>query len=322
MKKTENKMISSLRLAEICGVTQGTVDRALHNRAGINPETRQRILAAARYHGYVPHPAVGELLRGTCRNLIALVPKFNGHFFMDLVTAIQEGVCRLGYRLLISAVSDEAGTLETLGEFAARRFPAAIIIPPVDNLKIPAPLAGAIKIISLLSPCQGKGTFFITPDEEQTGRDAVKFLTSKGHRHILHLTFQREAYAISARQRGYEKAMMGRGLKPRVLRQPAEDDLIELIRRENITALFCHNDWLALSAMRVLARHGLKTPENISVLGVDNSPSFTALFPDITTLEYPVGWVREQVCRVICGKRQSVTPPKFKLIERKTIRAI
>jgi DNA-binding LacI/PurR family transcriptional regulator len=243
---------------------------------------------------------------------------------MDLVTAIQEGVAGLGYRLIIGAVSDEAGSLETLREFAARRFPAAIIIPPVDNLKIPPPLAGAIKIISLLSPCMGKGkeTFFITPDEERTGRDAVKFLISKGHQNILHLTFRRQAYAISARQRGYERTMTARGLKPLVLRQPDDADLIETIRREGITALFCHNDWLALSAMRILARHGLKTPENISVLGVDNSPSFTALFPDITTLEYPVGWIREQVCRVIGGKKQSAIPPDFKLIERNTVRAI
>jgi len=315
-------MISSLRLAEICGVTQGTVDRALHNRPDINPETRRRILSAARRHGYVPHPAVRELLRGTCNNLIALVPKFNGHFFMDLVTAIQEGAAGLGYRLVIGAVSDEAGSLETLREFAARRFPAAIIIPPVDNLKIPPPLAGAIKIISLLSPCQGKGTFFITPDEERTGQDAVNFLISRGHQNILHLTFRRQAYGISARQRGYEKTMTARGLKPLVLRQPDDADLIETIRMEGITALFCHNDWLALSAMRILAQHGLKTPENISVLGVDNSPSFTALFPDITTLEYPVGWIREQVCRVIGGKKQNALPPAFKLIERNTVREI
>jgi LacI family transcriptional regulator len=315
-------MISSLRLAEICGVTQGTVDRALHNRPGINPATRRRILAAARRHGYAPHPAVGELLRGTCNNLIALVPKFNGHFFMDLVTAIQEGTHTLGYRLILGAVSDEGGSLETLREFAARRFPAAVIIPPVDNLKIPPPLAGSIKIISLLSPCRGKGTFFITPDEEQTGRDAVNLFVSRGHRNILHLTFRRQAYALSARQRGYEKEMTAQGLKPFALQQPGDPELIAVIRRANITALFCHNDWLALSAMRILERHGLKTPEDISVLGVDNSPSFTALFPDITTLEYPFGWIREQVVNVLCGKKPDITPPKFKLIERNTVKTI
>ena len=317
MKK---RVISSLRLAEMCGVTQGTVDRALHNRAGINPQTRQRVLAAARRHGYMPHPAARELLGGTCHSLIALVPKFNGHFFMDLVTAIQEGAAGLGYRLLIGAVANETDSLEALREFAARRFPAAIIIPPVDGLEIPPLLAGSIKVISLLSPCRGKGTVFITPNEEQTGRDAVKFLLSKGHRNILHLTFRRRAYAIAARQRGYEKAMTAHGLKPVVLRQPDEEKLIKTIKREGMTALFCHNDWLALSAMRILARRGLKTPENIAVLGVDNSPSFTALFPDITTLEYPLDWIREQVCRVIGGKRQSAQPPQFKLIERNTVK--
>ena len=50
-------MISSTGLAKICGVSQGTVDRALHDRPGIGEKTRARILAAVRKHGYQPHPA-------------------------------------------------------------------------------------------------------------------------------------------------------------------------------------------------------------------------------------------------------------------------
>ena len=51
-------MISSLELARICKVSQGTVDRALHDRPGVSLATKARILAAARRHGYRPHPGV------------------------------------------------------------------------------------------------------------------------------------------------------------------------------------------------------------------------------------------------------------------------
>ena len=56
------RMISSLELARICGVSQGTVDRALHSRGRISDQTRRRILEAARKHGYTPNPAARELV--------------------------------------------------------------------------------------------------------------------------------------------------------------------------------------------------------------------------------------------------------------------
>jgi DNA-binding LacI/PurR family transcriptional regulator len=174
-------------------------------------------------------------------------------------------------------------------------------------------------VISLLSPCRGRNTVFLSPNEQRTGRAAVVYLNGLGHRRIAHCTYTREAHAIRARRRGYELEMRKRGLRPLVLAGPTLARLhISSIREKGITALFCHNDWLALSAIRALAQHGFRVPADVSVLGVDNSPSFAALYPDITTMEYPADWIARQVARVVRGHRPERRPAALKLIERKT----
>src|SRR5476651_2203037 len=112
-----------------------------------------------------------------------------------------------------------------------------------------------MKLISLVSPCKGTNVWFLTPDETQTGADAVEYLYRRGHRAILHLTYTRRAHGVIAREKGYKLAMQQRGLKPIALARPDDAQLLSAIRAHHATALFCHNDWLAVSALRALEKN-------------------------------------------------------------------
>src|ERR1700744_2609682 len=114
-------MISSLELARRCGVSQGTVDRALHDRPGVSAKTREKILRVARQHGYRPHPGVRELLTGESRTVGALVPVVNNIFFMDLFSELDQALKQKGLRLQLTPVEDQAAFLEALEDCAARR---------------------------------------------------------------------------------------------------------------------------------------------------------------------------------------------------------
>lgn len=309
-------MISSLELARICGVSQGTVDRALHNRSGISAHTRKKILKAAEEHGYRPHPGALEILGKTSNTVGCVIPSINNIFFMDMLNTIRSGICDLNKRFVITPVGDCTEMLEVLHDFSARRCPAVVIVPPEDNIPIPPDITRNTTIICLLSPCRAENTHFLSPDEEITGRDAAAYLISKGHRRILHLTYSRNAYAINARNRGYARAMKNHNLTPVTLIEKEVTCLPDRIQREKATAIFCHNDWLALTAIRKLTTAGLRVPEDVSVLGVDNSPTFISLYPDITTLEYPSKWIRDQAVRIISGKKPLRKQIRFKIIER------
>ncbi len=312
-------MISSLELAKLCGVSQGTVDRALHNRKGISEKTKEKILAIAREHGYQPHPAALELLTGKSRMVAAIIPQFNSIFFMDLLSAIKQKIAESGFKLLIAQYDSPAELLELLRDFSARRFRASIIVPPGNGLEIPDNLCLKMKIITLLSPVTGRNVQFISPDEEQTGIDAVDFLVSRGRHRILHLTYRKsEYYAIKMRSAGYLKAMKKHGLKPEITTGDRKEKLLEIIRRSRADAIFCHNDWLALTALRHLEGAGYEIPEQISVAGVDNSPTFNSLFSGLTTMDYPREWIAGEILKVLSGKKLSDFPPRMRIILRNT----
>ena len=249
-------MISSLELARLCGVAQATVDRAIHNRPGIAPKTRQRILREAAKHGYRANPVASELLRGDSRVVGAVAPLFGRVFFNDLLAAIAVELATRDQRLFVAPVEDEAGFFDAVHEFAARRVRAMVVIPPGSGLTLTRKQAGGAPVASLISPC-GDYPKFISPDEQQTGVDAVEYLMRRGHRRIVHVTFARSAYAVEQRTAGYARAMQQHDCTPVVLRQADEAAILRTLREHRPTAWFCHNDWLAVRLLSVLHAAGM-----------------------------------------------------------------
>lgn len=315
-------MISSLELARECGISQGTVDRAIHNRPGVSAKTRQRVLRIARRHGYRPHPAARELLTGRSNMVGAILPTVNNIFFMDLFNEIGRALAVQNLRLHLTPVENRTAFLEVLEEFAARRCRFVLAIPPEDNIPIPQNLAASVSLLTLLSPCRGKGLHFLCPDEEQVGRDAVRYLYQKGHRRILHITSSRRAYAIATRTRGCRMTCTELGLPLQVIVDIDAEKFDRALKRGRPTAIFCHNDWLALQVLLLLSKKGVRVPGDVSILGVDNSPTLIALQPTLTTMAYPMAATVNAVLKLLAGQAASLQSERYKVVERETVRSL
>lgn len=93
--------ISTTRLAEICGVSQGTVDRALNNRKGINPNTKERILAVAKEYGYRPNIHATSLAGGKSMLIGVVVFDLENEYFSEILTKIEKYCSELGYAIVV-----------------------------------------------------------------------------------------------------------------------------------------------------------------------------------------------------------------------------
>jgi len=315
-------MISSLELARLCGVSQGTVDRALHGRAGISLKTRERILDLAQQHGYRPNPAARELITGQSGTVGAIIPSVNNIFFMDLFSEIGRRLKERNLRLQLTPVESRGDFLAALDDFAARRHRMALVIPPEEGIEVPPSVFKRMAVVSLVSPCKGDGVHFIAPDERETGRTAVRYLHGRGHRRILHLTYTRQSYAIEARADGYAEQARVPGLSQQVLVGVDRASLALAIKEGRPTAIFCHNDWLALTTLLLLSGMGLRVPEDISVLGVDNSPTLGAINPSLTTLAYRMESIGAAVLDVLDRKPAQLSGAPMQVVERATVRSI
>ncbi len=312
-------MISSLELARLCGVSQGTVDRALHDRPGISAATRERILKTAARRGYRPHPVARELLDGTRTLVGALAPAEGGIFFLDLMNEVRRALVRDGLRFYLYLFSDETDFFRGLDDFTARRCAALVAVPPREGLRLSARQTAGRPVVSLLSPCRGASVHLAAPDETEAGRLAVEYLWGRGHRRILHLTYHRRSTAMRERAEGYRRAMVKKGGAPSVRKAAEEADIVRAVAAGRPSAVFCHNDWLALKTIRALNHAGCRVPEDISVLGVDNSPTFARLCPDISTLQYPMTAVAERCLDFIRGKPCAGPVGRYQIVERRTV---
>jgi DNA-binding LacI/PurR family transcriptional regulator len=316
-------MISSLELAKLCGVSQGTVDRALHNRPGISAKTRERILKIAAEHGYQANPVATEMMQGKSIIVGGLVQSLNSVFFMDLFQAISRKLDAMGLRLHICCYDTPQTCEQLVNDFAARKAAGVILVPPLDtHWQIATPVLKSLPVISLIHSTGIEGIHAVHPDEVQTGKDAINGLIKQGHRHILMVDYDSHSPAVLQRAQGYEQAMNKAGLSPIRLCKPDTKTLLKNIRANNITAVFCHNDWLALEVIRQLNSATLRVPEDISVLGVDDSPTFITLCDQVTTMHYPADDIAEHVIAILNGKplKRRVKPCTW--VQRKSVRAI
>lgn len=314
-------MISSLELARLCGVSQGTVDRALHNRAGISSKTRDRILRVAREKGYQANPMATEMMQGRSVIVGGIAPSFNSVFFADLFQTIAIRLREVGLRLHICTYDNARTFVEVLTDFAARKSAGAVVIAPMSEpFEIAPPVLKSMPVVSLLNTLPNVKVPGVHPDEFRTGFDATRGLIDRGHRAIVMVDYAFDTPAIAQRASGYERAMRESALVPVRLCKPDRATLIETIRQRRATAIFCHNDWLALETIRQLHAEGLSVPGDVSVLGVDNSPTFTALCEDVTTMQYPFADIADHVAAIVQGRPRKGEIGPCKWVERGSVR--
>ncbi|MGY4859248.1 substrate-binding domain-containing protein [Cryobacterium sp. AP23] len=138
----------------------------------------------------------------------------------------------------------------------------------------------------------------IAPDENQIGRLATETLLAAGHTRIAHLTVSAAGRSSAGRQAGYTEAMMAAGLEPRVF--TGGDPGTSATGRaafaamlgagaDDVTAVFCFNDPMAMGIYQGAIRAGVSIPDDLSVVSVDDFvPIAAALLPGLTTVSLPL----------------------------------
>jgi LacI family transcriptional regulator len=292
MKDTENDS-SSVRLQDIadrCGVHKATVCRAIRgDRKNVSHEVAHRILTVAKEMGYDPDRnyaarrlSLSKSGQDVLNHMVALflpsefakVPYFQ-MMFQGIVDVLWEQ--RFG--LVIHDASQISKT-EVPYVFARGEIDAAIVVGNWNETVREHYHLGRSPVVSLILETPNCSS--VVPDAARGGYLAVKHLLDLGHRRIGHY-WNAESKTPRSRTAGYERACNERGLDPadvmydigawKFLDFPANDEvIISAIRRmPDLTAVIAVNDRSAAHITRVMERAGLGVPQDISVVGFDDT---------------------------------------------------
>ncbi|MCU1629764.1 MAG: transcriptional regulator, LacI family [Pseudonocardia sp.] len=275
-------------VAARAGVSPATVSRVFTQPDAVALETRRRVLAVADELHYTPHPVARSLARGCTGNLGIVVPDIANSFSAVVTKAVQQEAARDGYALFVSGSDELARDEEQWARAMAPQVDGLMLVSPLmsdDALRAlgPTPLVLSNRLLDALPSV-------VTDATEAVGH-AVEHLAALGHREIVYLAGP-EGFANTMRVRGYDGACRRLGLRPRRL-GPFNARFSDGVRAADLvlatpaTAVVAYNDEVAVGVLNRLVDRGLRVPDDLSVVGVDDTSLAEMVTPRLTTVRLP-----------------------------------
>lgn len=288
-------------VAREVGVHPSTVSRALNpSRARlVNPETRQAVEAAARRLGYRPHMGARGLQSGRTATVGVIAADLGNPFVTPIIHGLTASLEVAEMMPVIAETQDEHERFaRILDHMLSRRVDAVVAIATrAGDRQILEDAARIAPVVIAARPLPGSPLPQVLHDDAAGATLAAEHLHELGHRLVVQLrgpldvaNFERraEAFSDTCRRLGMSEIPL-----PEIGDRPISDEgrrLMEaLLQREATvpTAVFAHNDLMALGALAALKAAGRDVPADVSLIGYNDLPSMDLVAPPLTTIRYP-----------------------------------
>jgi len=264
-------------VAEKAGVSRALVSLVLNNSPKVSDQKRNAVLNAARELGYQPNLHARNLAQQRTQTIGVLVNDLHNPFFSEVVDGVEAEAELNQLRVLIlNGGRDPEREQQAIDTFIQFRVEALVLIGPrLDDEQLLSASRHA-PVIIVAAGRNHPDIDTITADDATGAHLAVNHLIQLGHRSILHIDGGANISA-KARRDAYVDAMRNAQLEPRVLIGSDEEDgarqpIRELVGTAELpTAIFAFNDLLAAGVLDELIDSGVAVPDQVSIVGYDNT---------------------------------------------------
>ncbi|MDN5563729.1 MAG: LacI family transcriptional regulator [Luteococcus sp.] len=283
---TSNRRPTMRDVAEAAGVSPALVSIIFRNAPGASEQTRQHVRDVAQRIGYVRDERA-RVLRNQRSTDIGVSFQTNQVFHSLLLDTLYEGVEDSEYNLVLSAHSPNRSEATALGSLVSYRCGAVILLGPALGREMLERLAAGTPVIGVAEELPAPHAWFAT-DDGPGFRDAITHLVGLGHRDIAFATSP--GAGAQRREASYRAAMAEHGLAARIeAAGMTEDDGARLAQRlleagSLPTAIIGFNDRCALGIIDYCLRCGTRVPEDLSVVGVDDSEVSRRFYAGLTSI--------------------------------------
>jgi LacI family transcriptional regulator, galactose operon repressor len=277
-------------VAEAAGVSTSTVSRALAMPHMVKPDTRERVQRAAERLGYTPNKAARGLITGRTGNLGLILPDLTNPFFPSVVKGVQAFARDLDYAVFIADTDEDPAAEAGLVRALSKQVDGLILCSPrmsEDDLRSVLPQTCIVLVNRRFA-----STPAVTFDNIGGIRQAVAHLEALGHRHLAWLAGPRTSWSNRERTRAMRAVASSSALKLTTVGHfppsfeggvAAADQVIA----SGATAVIAFNDLMALGVVSRVNTRGLRVPEDLSVVGIDDIPMSGMSNPGLTTVSLP-----------------------------------
>ncbi|PYZ99019.1 LacI family transcriptional regulator [Alteribacter lacisalsi] len=296
-------------IAKAAGVSVTTVSRALNGYSDVNEKTRIRIRKVADELNYSPNAVARSLVMSKTKTIGLLVSELNRSgakdmFMFEVMCGINDAASDNDYDLILFSTNPAKQQAKSYSQLCRERQVEGVIM---QGIKSHDPYLQ--EIIDSNIPCvlvdvelEGENVGHVTTDNVFGSQMAVKHLINLGHEKIAMLNGHDQAAVSRKRLSGYRKALEEAGIpfkEEYVMNGEFREDQAEtvafnfLTRNNEVTAMFCASDLMALGVLRAARRIGISVPEKLSIVGFDDITLAQYSHPQLTTIaqdKYQMGY--------------------------------
>lgn len=314
-------------VARAAGVSAMTVSRVINQGRNVRESTRAAVLEAVERLNYSPNTAARSLAAGEVTHIGLLYANPSAGYLAQFLIGALHAARSAGVHLVIESCESEDADeqAEVTRRFATSDVEGVVLPPPLsESQPILAELeAMQIPVVTVAMGSPRPESLNVRIDDHAAAMEMTRYLLELGHRTFGFIKGHPNIVASHDRHRGFCEALKEAGLDPdkAAVEQgyfSYRSGLIAgdriLSRVEPPTAIFASNDDMAAATMSVAHRRGLNVPEDLSIVGFDDTAIATSVWPELTTVKQPISAMAEAALELLITdlrRRRSGSPHKF-----------
>jgi LacI family repressor for deo operon, udp, cdd, tsx, nupC, and nupG len=309
--------ISIKEVAQLAGVSIATVSRCINSPEKVAERTRLKVEGAIVQTGYSPNTLAQSFRRGRTNLIMVVLPSVGDPFFTNVMRGIRAAAKEKGYSVVIEETQFNTMTADEIGAMLVSKQTDGIILlasmspfgteilSARNRRRLPI-VVGCETVSPELADLPG-----VHIDNVAAAQEATNYLVSHGHERIAMISGQASSLLTKDRELGYREAMQQAGLpiadgwvlEGELTIAGAREATRQLLRHEKApTAIFCANDEMAIGCLHEIKAAGLRVPDDISVIGFDDTRYAAVTDPPLTTISQPAKVIGERVLSRLCRR--------------------
>lgn len=281
-------------IAGAAGVSLATVSRVLNHPEKVKESTRKRVLKIIKEMGYKPNANARGLASRRSTTVAIVIPQISRASVAEMIAGIDDSAKKFGYTIRLFTNNDPNLASEVWSEVIASSVDGILLmndeitketIEHIRNTPVP------VVFVNQISPTEEFGSVGI--DYEKCAYDITKEMISRGNKDIMFISTEHKYTVNELKEKGYRRAMEEAGLDANIVRSSGdlsinEPQFTEIIEEGIPEVALVVRDSMAISFMNIAMNKGYKVPDDLQVIGFQNTRYAVLSNPKLTCVETPI----------------------------------
>ena len=318
-----SKKVTIQQIADEAGVSIATVSRILNRSSNVNPDTRKRVLDAMKVLEFQSKTIGGFLPQNN--SILVCCPELSNPFIADVINGIQDVAFQHDYHIFCFQSKNYYNSIQDYEHFLKHnRFSGLILVHNLASPELLEDLSIRYPIVMCSEHCSDDSISYVGINDYSAGYGATQHLIKTGRKKIGLINSQLQNNYAKHRERGFRSALEEAGLPvnenwmvhlPEVSFDTALPYITGILSMtDHPDALFCVSDTFAAAVITAATNIGLRVPEDIAVIGFDNTTLSTMVVPPLTTVSQPSYRMGQHACELLLERIENPSTPTRRII--------